>query len=137
MCIRDRYRALPTITPNSPEFSNFTNDNKSEIEPTPPDAITGIFVISRMLFINSSFVPSNVPSVFISVTIKLAILNEENSFTRSVAKILDCSSQPLVLTYPSFASIPTIILPGNLFDKSLTSSLFSIAEVPIITLSIP
>ena len=30
------YRALPTITPESPEFSNFTNDNKSEIEPTPP-----------------------------------------------------------------------------------------------------
>ena len=30
------YRALPTITPNSPEFSNFIKDNKSEIEPTPP-----------------------------------------------------------------------------------------------------
>ena len=38
------YRALPTITPKSPEFSNFTNDNKSEIEPTPPEAITGISV---------------------------------------------------------------------------------------------
>ena len=66
--------------------------------------------------INSSLVPSNVPSVFMSVTIKLAILNEENSFTKSVAKILDCLSQPLVLTFPSFASIPIIILPGNLFD---------------------
>ena len=102
------YRALPTITPKSPEFSNFINDNKSEIEPTPPEAITGISVILSMLFMNSSFVPSNVPSVFISVTIKLAILKEENSFTKSVAKILDCSSQPLVLTFPSFASIPTI-----------------------------
>ena len=131
------YSALPTITPKSPEFPNLTKDNKSEIEPTPPEAITGISVISSMFFMNSSFVPSNVPSVFISVTIKLAILNEENSFTRSVAKILDCSSQPLVLTYPSFASIPTIILPGNLFDKSLTNSLFSIAEVPMITFSIP
>ena len=30
-----------------PEFSNFTNDNKSEIEPTPPEAITGISVISN------------------------------------------------------------------------------------------
>ena len=89
------YRALPTITPKRPEFSNFTKDNKSEIERTPPDAITGTFVISSMLFMNSSFVPSNVPSVFISVTIKLAILNVENSSTRSVAKILDCSSQPL------------------------------------------
>ena len=89
------YRALPTITPKSPKFSNFAKDNKSEIEPTPPEAITGISVISSMLFMNSSFVPSNVPSVFISVTIKLAILNEENSFTRSVAKILDCSSHPL------------------------------------------
>jgi len=106
------YRALPTITPKSPEFSNFTNDNKSEIEPTPPEAITGISVISSMLFMNSSFVPSNVPSVFISVTIKLAILNEENSFTRSVAKILDCFSQPLVLTFPSFASIPIISFQG-------------------------
>ena len=44
------YRALPTITPKSPEFSNFTKDNKSEIEPTPPEAITGISVISSMLF---------------------------------------------------------------------------------------
>jgi len=79
------YRALPTITPKSPEFSNFTNDNKSEIEPIPPEAITGISVISSMLFMNSSFVPSKVPSVFISVTIILAILNEEYSFTSSVA----------------------------------------------------
>jgi len=55
----------------------------------------------------------------------------------TLPKILDCSSQPLVLTFPSFASIPTIILPGNLFDKSLTSSLFSIADVPMITFSIP
>ena len=39
------YRALPTITPKSPEFSNFTSDNKSAIEPTPPEAITGISVI--------------------------------------------------------------------------------------------
>ena len=67
------YKALPTITPKSPEFSNFTKDNKSDIEPTPPEAITGISVISRILFMNPSFVPSNVPSVFISVTIKLAI----------------------------------------------------------------
>ena len=47
------YKALPTITPKSPEFSNFTKENKSEIEPTPPDAITGISVISRILFMNS------------------------------------------------------------------------------------
>ena len=86
---------------------------------------------------NCSFVRSNVPSVLISVTIKLAILNVENSFTRSVAKTLDSFSHPLVLTFPSYASIPIIILPGNLFDKSLTNSLFSIAEVPIITFSIP
>ena len=31
----------------------------------------------------------------------------------------------------------TKLLIGNLFDKSLTSSLFSIAEVPMITFSIP
>ena len=61
--------------PKSPEFSNFIKDNKSEIVPIPPEAITGIFVISRILFMNSSLVPSNVPSVFISVTIKLSILN--------------------------------------------------------------
>ena len=45
------YRALPTITPNRPEFSNFTKDNKSEIEPTPPEAITGISVISSIAFL--------------------------------------------------------------------------------------
>ena len=49
------YRALPTITPKSPEFSNLTKDNKSEIEPTPPEAITGTSVISRILFVNFSF----------------------------------------------------------------------------------
>ena len=43
------YRALPTITPKSPELSNLTKDNKSEIEPTPPEAITGVSVISSML----------------------------------------------------------------------------------------
>ena len=48
------YRALPTITPKSPEFSNFTNDNKSEIEPTPPEAITGISVTSSMLFMKKN-----------------------------------------------------------------------------------
>ena len=98
------YKALPTIIPKSPEFSNLTKDNKSEIEPTPPEAITGISVISSMFFMNSSFVPSNVPSVFISVTIKLAILNEENSFTKSLAKILDCSS-PVSYTH---LTLPTI-----------------------------
>ena len=63
------YRALPTITPKSPEFSNFINDNKSDIEPTPPEAITGISVISSMLFMNSSFVPSNVPVSYTHLTL--------------------------------------------------------------------
>lgn len=64
-----------------------------------------------------------------SVTTKLAILKEENSFTRSVANTSDCFNHPLVLTFPSFASIPTIILFGYLLDKSFTNCLFSIAEV--------
>ena len=83
------YKALPTITPSKPWLSNFVRAIKSDNEPTPPEAITGRLVFFKTSLMKSSFGPFKVPSVSISVTIKLDIFKLERSFIKSNAYISD------------------------------------------------
>ncbi len=67
--IEPSYSALPTIIPSIPSFSKSDSEIRSAIEPTPPDAITGLMLISVISLKAWTFGPFKVPSVAMSVDI--------------------------------------------------------------------
>src|SRR5690606_32830339 len=127
------YRARPTTAPAMPSPACRANRSKSSASRTPPEAITRLPQARARERMASTLGPDKVPSLEISVKIKVSAPRRTISRANASAVTAVVSSQPWVATRPSRASIPRAIRSPYRARASRTNRGSSMAAEPRIT----
>src|SRR6185437_4317200 len=121
------YSALPTIAPSQPIRARRTS---CSMVLTPPDATTGTGSAATSASRAAKFGPDSMPSRPMSVNMMRRTPLSTIRWARSVADTPEPSSQPLVRTSPSLASIETTMPAGCATRASQTRAGLLTAALP-------